>query len=151
MGDVGLTCLFMVFVYVFVTRGFEHMDTKKVYVATRFQTAASKSDSEFDVELHRALNCPDKCVCYIDDIVIPVSWTSIDERNNLLDLEVQIDGVLSSFVLSFESSNYSGTRFAEVFQSKVNAALLVYQISVSVTYELANNKLLIILNDNRQR
>jgi hypothetical protein len=126
------------------------MDIKKVYIDTRFKTADSKSDSDFYVELPRALNIPDKCVCYIDDIVIPVSWTSIDERNNQLYLEVQLDGVLTSFVVSFESSNYSGTRFAEVFQSRVNAAVLVYEISVSVSYELLNNKLIIILNDNRE-
>ena len=44
--------------------------------------------------------------------------------------------MLSSFVLSFESSNYSGTRFAEVVQSKVNVALLVDELSISVTYDL---------------
>ncbi len=74
------------------------MDIKKVYIDTRLKTADYKSDSDFYVELPRALNIPDKCVCYIDDIVIPVAWNTIDERNHSLDLEVQTDGVLSSFI-----------------------------------------------------
>ena len=60
------------------------MDIKKVYIDTRFKMSDSKSDSDSYVELPRALNIPDKCVCYIDDIVIPVSWTTIDARNNTL-------------------------------------------------------------------
>ena len=57
-----------------------YMDIKKVYIDTRFKTADSKSDSDFYVELPRALNIPDKCVCYIDDVVIPVSWNTSDEK-----------------------------------------------------------------------
>ena len=57
------------------------MDIKKVYIDTRFKTADSKFDSDFYVELPRALNIPDTCVCYIDDIVIPVSGRTLDERN----------------------------------------------------------------------
>mgnify|MGYP000518002737 FL=1 len=67
------------------------MDIKKVYIDTRFKTADSRSDSDFYVELPRTLNIPDKCACYIDDIVIPVSWNTIDERNQNLYLQVDFD------------------------------------------------------------
>jgi hypothetical protein len=60
------------------------LDIQKVYVDTQFKTLDSLSDSNFWIELPRSLNVPDDCVCYIDDIVIPVSWSTVDSRNNQL-------------------------------------------------------------------
>ena len=125
------------------------MDIKKVYIDTRFKTADSKSSSDFYVELPRALNIPDKCVCYIDDIVIPVSWTSVDERNQMLYLGLKIDGVVSTETIVFDSGNYTGMSFTAAFESKVNAALLDHELSVTVSYDIMNNKLNIVLNDDR--
>ena len=65
-------------------------DIKKVFIDTRFKTLDSLSDSNFWIELPRSLNVPDDCVCYIDDIFIPVSWSTVDARNNTLDLDIQI-------------------------------------------------------------
>ena len=101
------------------------------------------------MELPRALNIPDKCVCYIDDMVIPVSWTSVDERNQMLYLGLKINGVVSAETITFDSGNYTGVSFAAAFERKVNAALLGYQLSLSVSYDLMNNKLQMVLSDNR--
>ncbi len=125
------------------------MDIKKVYIDTRFKTADSKSSSDFYVELPRALNIPDKCVCYIDDIVIPVSWTSIDARNQMLYLGIKIDDVVSTETITFDTGNYTGVTFASAFESKVNAALLAYQLSLTVSYDIMNNKLEMVLSDDR--
>ncbi len=125
------------------------MDIKKVYIDTRFKTADSRSDSDFYVELPRTLNIPDKCACYIDDIVIPVSWNTIDERNQNLWLTIYIDGVVTVNTVTFVSGNYTGVTFTSAFQSKVNAALLEYELSVTCSYDLMNNKLQIVLNDDR--
>jgi hypothetical protein len=66
------------------------LDIKKVYVDTRFKTLDSLSDSNFWIELPRSLNVPDDCVGYIDDIVIPVSWSTVDSRNNQLYIDTEI-------------------------------------------------------------
>jgi hypothetical protein len=66
------------------------LDIKKVYVDTRFKTLDSHSDSNFWIGLPRSLNVPDDCVCYIDDIVIPVSWSTVDARKNKLDIDIEI-------------------------------------------------------------
>ena len=60
------------------------LDIKKVYIDTRFKTADSLSDCDFFIELPRSLNVPDNTICYITDIVIPVSWHTVDARNNKL-------------------------------------------------------------------
>ena len=125
------------------------MDIKKVYIDTRFKTADSKSSSDFYVELPRALNIPDKCVCYIDDIVIPVSWNTISERNRVLYLGVNVDGVISTRTITFDVGNYTGITFTTAFSTKVNAALESESLALVVSYDLLNNKLQMVLNDNR--
>ena len=125
------------------------MDIKKVYIDTRFKTSDSKSDSDFYVELPRALNIPDKCVCYIDDIVIPVSWNTISERNQMLYLAIKIDDVISTVTITFDVGNYTGMTFTTAFSTKLNAVLESESLSLAVSYDLMNNKLQMTMSDNR--
>ena len=60
------------------------LEVKKIYIDTRFKTRESKSDSDFTIELSKTINIPEDTICYINDIVLPVSWTTIDERTNNL-------------------------------------------------------------------
>ena len=50
----------------------------KVYTGSRFKIQDSKSNSEFKYELLESVQVPDKCACFIDDVIIPVSWYDID-------------------------------------------------------------------------
>ena len=107
---------------------------KKVYIDTRFEMPESKSDSDFYVELPMTVNIPYRCVCYIDDIVIPVSWTAVNEKNNNVYLRVQVGescALLSDIVM--EIGNYSGTTFAVEFQRAVNLTLNPLGLSLDVT------------------
>jgi hypothetical protein len=60
------------------------LEVTKIYIDTRFKTAYSKSDSDFTIELPKTVIIPDATIAYIKDIVLPVSWTTIDERTNNL-------------------------------------------------------------------
>ena len=57
------------------------LDITKIYIDSRFRTKSCKSEADFSIELPRSFNVPDGVVAQIDDIVIPVSWSTIDERN----------------------------------------------------------------------
>ena len=59
------------------TRG---IPIRKVYIDSRFKTKDSKSNSEFKHELAESVELPDKCACFVDDVIIPVSWYNIDEK-----------------------------------------------------------------------
>ena len=56
------------------------LDTKKVYIDTRFKAKDSLSDSDFWVELPRSLNVPDDCVCYIDGVVSAAQCRFVERR-----------------------------------------------------------------------
>ena len=82
------------------------LDIKKVYIDTRFKTPDSKSDSDFFIELPRSLNVPEDTICYLTDIVIPVSWSTVDARNNNLYLDIQITETFHRYhVLMLPSQN----------------------------------------------
>ena len=91
------------------------LDTKKVYIDTRFKAKDSLSDSDFWVELPRSLNVPDDCVCYIDGVVSPASWSAVDARSNKLYLDVRIDNHFHRYrVVMLPSQNYMGSTLARL-------------------------------------
>jgi hypothetical protein len=60
------------------------LPVRKIYIDSRFKTSNSKSNSDFKYELLESVSLPNKCVMYMDDVIIPVSWVNVDERNNKL-------------------------------------------------------------------
>jgi hypothetical protein len=60
------------------------LELNNIYIDSRLKTSDSKSDSDFTIEFPKTINIPDDTIAYINDIVLPVSWTTIDERNNKL-------------------------------------------------------------------
>ena len=51
---------------------------EKVYVDNRFKTKDSESNSDLKYELIASIQLPDKCVAFIDDVVLHVSWYNIE-------------------------------------------------------------------------
>jgi hypothetical protein len=125
------------------------LDIKKVYIDTRFKTSDSVSDSDFYVELPLSINIPDKCICYIDDIVLPVSWTMIDSRNNYVYLGLRIGETIHELRVQMPNGNYNGITFASALQTVINSVLTPYSTPVEVSYDNVNNKMTITLHDDR--
>ena len=98
---------------------------QKIYIDSRFRTANSKSESDFNVELPRSFNVPDGVVAHIDDIVIPVSWRTVDKRNNLCYVDFLGGTDSTSHCLVLDSANYDGTTFAAALQAKLTTAIAV--------------------------
>ena len=88
------------------------LDMQKNYIDSRFRTAGSKSESDFNVELPRSFNVPDGVVAHIDDIVVPVSWRTVDDRNNRMSIEFIMGAELVEKTLTFENKNYDGFSIA---------------------------------------
>ena len=123
------------------------MDIKKVYIDTRFKTADSKSDSDFFIELPRSLNVPENTICYINDIVIPVSWSTVDARNNKFYMFVDfVDGVDLYRIIELPAKNYSGPDFAAALEAAINASFYPNpMLKFDVVYD-ANDNLITIRN-----
>ena len=91
------------------------------------ETSDSKSDSDFTIELPRTVNIPDDTVAYINDLVLPVSWTTIYERNN--DLYYSISHTVngrydtSYWTLPTDFEKYNGTPLADELMATMNDGL----------------------------
>jgi hypothetical protein len=126
------------------------LDIKKVYIDTRYKTVDSNSDSDFFIELPLAVNIPDKCICYIDDIVLPVSWTMIDNRNNKLYLGFKIGTAIAEETVTIPSGNYNGITFGKASEITINTVLNPFSTRVDITYDNINNKISILMTDERE-
>ena len=125
------------------------LEIKKIYIDSRFKTSDSKSDTDFNIELPRTFNIPDGVVAYIDDIVIPISFSTVDARNNNLYIKFLYDGFYYYKQLTMDSKNYSGATFAEALKTKSNAAIVPYKLNFETTYDYTDNLLNIKVNDTR--
>jgi hypothetical protein len=123
------------------------LDIKKVYCDTRFKTPDSKSDSDFFIELPRSLNVPDNVICYITDVVIPVSWSTIDARNNLLYMYIERGEEKIYKKIALAQMNYNGTTFSTALETTLNTALTSI-VSFDVLYDLNDNLISIKQRDN---
>jgi hypothetical protein len=131
------------------------LDMQKIYIDSRFRTAGSKSETDFNVELPRSFNVPDGVVAHIDDIVIPVSWSTIDERNNIAYVNFYILNTQLMKVFTFDAKNYDGFTFATELQQKLTAAVVGFKHNgipvvpvFSCVYEPLENILTISITEN---
>jgi hypothetical protein len=85
------------------------LDIKKVYVDTRWRTSDSKSSTDFSIELPRSFTIPDNVVAYIDDIVLPVSFPTVDEKHNILHF--QMNEYYGKIIMDVK--NYNGQTFSD--------------------------------------
>ena len=127
---------------------------QKIYIDSRFKTANSKSDSDFNVELPRSFNVPDGVVAHIDDLVIPVSWRTVDDRNNQCHVSFWTTGTsvnVRESTFTLDSSNYDGTTFASALQAKLTTLIAGFAVAAvfACHYDIPGNILTVAVADPR--
>ena len=133
---------------------------QKIYIDSRFRTANSKSGSDFSVELPRSFNVPDGVVAHIDDIVVPVSWRTVDERNNKCYVKFYAtygpgDPTFATANFTIAPGNYDGNTFAAELQAGLIAASIGHITVVVPTptfvcaYDTRENHITISMVDTR--
>ena len=70
--------------YVYIDIAIYNLEVNHSYIDTRFTTEDYKSDSDFTIELPHTFNIFEDTTAYTNDIVLPVSWTTQDERHTRL-------------------------------------------------------------------
>ena len=117
------------------------LECKQIYIDTRFKTADSRSDSDFTIEQPKTINIPEYTIAYINDIVLPVSWTTIDERNNNLYYSIShyVNGgyETSCWVAPTDFKNYNG--------STLVTELMLNNKWIICRYEKQNLNLMLII------
>ena len=105
----------------------------KVYIDSRFKTKDSKSNSEFKYELVESIQLLDKCACFVDDVIIPVSWYNIDENNRYLYIRrfEDLTNTNTDRIVPIEVSNHTPDSLTDAIQDALNTAFGASVFSVS--------------------
>ena len=127
------------------------LDITKIYIDSSFRTKNSKSETDFSIELPRSCNVPDGVVAHIDDIVIPVSWSTIDERNRNCYVRMYYGSSVIADNYAFSVQNYTGAQFATELALILNHTALTLSslLDFDCVYDLTENLLGITLSDTR--
>jgi hypothetical protein len=115
------------------------LEIKRISIDSRFRAAGSKSATDFKVELPRSLDVPDDVVAYIDDFVLPVSWSTTDQRNQNLYYELLSNTMASYHTVAMPPGNYIGSTFAHILQAKLKENHGVETLTWSVSYNITGN------------
>jgi hypothetical protein len=116
-----------------------------------FRTKDSKSESDFNIELPRSSNVPDGVIAHIDDIVIPVSWSTVDERNKNCYAKLTCGAASQEAVFTFDSQNIEGANFAAQLAARLTWVFSSFvPLPVFIcAYDGSNSILTISLTDAR--
>ena len=58
------------------------LQVRKIYVDTRYKRDKYGSNTSFEIELPQTVECPPNTVCYVDEIVLPNTTTTIQTGIN---------------------------------------------------------------------
>jgi len=99
---------------------------RRILVDSRFRTASSRSTSDFSVDLHEALTLPHGTMAYCTDILLPISFLTIQrERNAFLYLEYKSgDQVTRYRAVELTTSSYDGPSLAAHIKNMMNVTLM---------------------------
>ena len=100
------------------------LSIKKTYVDNRFKTADSYSDAQFKFELKESVQLPDKCVCFVDDFVIPHSWYNVEENSKYLYVRryQDLSNTTTDHIIALEVQNHTFDSLKNALQASLDAA-----------------------------
>ena len=97
---------------------------RKVYIDSRFKTRDSKSSSDFTYELVESVQLPGNCHCFVDDVIIPVSWYNIDEnsKNMYVRRFQDLSDTITDKIVPIEINNHTADTLTDAIQNALNTA-----------------------------
>ena len=116
------------------------LPVKNIYIDSRFKSSDSESDSNMKIDLKTTLNLPDDCICFLDDITIPVSFYNIDQYRNIFYFNINN----SYYYETIESNNYSTSTLSYMISDILNGIVNKFK----VVTDIAKNIIKISTTDN---
>ena len=126
--------------------------TRKIYVDTRYKSPDSKSNSDFIIDLPYTVEIPDNSLCFLNDFVIPVSYTVVDSRNKLLYFSIIFLGNITYHVCELQEKNFNGDSLVVEIKSIIDGELteeMKRSFSITCSSNYLDNVFIISINDIR--
>ena len=111
----------------------ETLPIRKLFVDSRFKTSKSASHSDFEYEIPQSVSLPDNTICFLDNIVIPNSWKTIDENNNRLYVRKYdaSSNTTTDRILMLEPNNYNAQTLLTQLKDVINTVFPNFIASTS--------------------
>ena len=62
---------------------------KKLYIDSRYKSSDSASHTDFKIDLPTSSLMPENSGFYVTDVSIPMSWYTVDARNNTIYFNIK--------------------------------------------------------------
>ena len=123
---------------------------RKIHVDSRLRSSGTSNN--FEYSLGETFDTPPSTICYVDNVVLPHSWSSIDSTNNWLYIAERV-GAGPSYTytvrkLELTTGNHSGTTFRTSLLTALNNNTPTgVAASYTALYILTTNKVIIASPD----
>ena len=116
------------------------LPVKKIYIDSRHSTNDSRDSSNFKIDLPYTYKMPSDTVFFITDVCIPHSWYTVELGiNNRIYFQINVLSDVKYYIATMTDGVYDGADFA----TELGAAITGVVSGVTVTYNSANNSLVI--------
>ena len=126
----------------------------KICIESYFKT--SGSDCDFMVELDEIIQTDENTLIYIDDVVIPNVFKTVETRNNKLYISIDVVTHLYNKIIELDTGYYNGFSFAQELTTKlkeytdyIHAMRDDLVFDITATYDLLTNSLTFNFEDKR--
>ena len=98
------------------------MGTRKIYIDSRL---GQGTGSDFTVTLKQSVQVPENTVAYIDECIVPNTFTTIDANRRFIYIREQVGTTVTDRRAQIAYGNYAGVDLATALQAalQVNTAL----------------------------
>ena len=116
------------------------LPVKKIYIDSRHSTNDSRDSSNFKIDLPYTYKMPADTVFFITDVCIPHSWYTVELGiNNRIYFQINVLSDVQYYIATMNDGVFDGSAFA----TELGAAITGVVSGVTVTYNSANNSLVI--------
>ena len=116
------------------------LPVKNIYIDSRRSTHDSRDSSNFKIDLPYTYKMPADTVFFITDVCIPHSWYTVEFGiNSRLYFQINILDNVQYYIAVMNEGLYDGPGFA----TELGAAITGVVSGVTITYNSANNSLVI--------
>ena len=86
------------------------LPVKKIYIDSTYKTLDSVSDSNFKIDLPQSLLMPHNAIFYVDDIMLPHSFYTINTGiNDTMYVSAELSGAPYNYAVSVAEGMYTGS------------------------------------------
>ena len=90
--------------------------TRKIYIDSR---QGQGTGSDFTLTLKQSVQCPENTVAFIDEIIVPNTFLTVDQNRCYLYIRETFQSVVTDRRIQLDFGNYAGPDLAANLQEKL--------------------------------